>query len=69
MNKYQKRKLEIYEEQLRVNKELLKVSKETLELNKTLLNNKKTVELVPVYPYQPSTTQPNITYYDNKVGE
>ena len=69
MNKYQKRKLEIYEEQLRINKELLKVSKENLELNKTILNNKKTIEYIPVYPYQPSiTTKPTVTY-GSKVGE
>lgn len=62
MNKYQKRKLEIYEEQIKINKEMLIVAKENLEINKQLLNNRKTVECVPVYPYQPSTTQPNITY-------
>ena len=66
MNKYQKRKLEIYEEQLKINKELLSISKESLELNKILLDNRKTIEYVPVYPYQPSTTQSNITYWNNK---
>ena len=79
MNKYQKRKLEIYEEQLKINKEILELSREQLKVNKEsieisrkqlklnqeLMQNKKQIEFVPI-PYQPSTTQPNITYCNDK---
>lgn len=70
MNKYQKRKLEIYEEQLKINKEILEVQRdslkvglENLKINQEILKNRP--QYVPIYVEKMPTTQPNITYYSN----
>lgn len=71
MNKYQKRKLEIYEEQLKINKEILEVQRdclkvqlEHLKLNQELLKNKP--QYVPIYVEKTPTTQPSWTYCEVK---
>ena len=73
MNKYQKRKLEIYEEQLKINREILEVQRdclqvqlENLKINQEILKNKP--QYVPIYVEKPSSTKPIFTYYDIKVG-
>lgn len=66
MNKYQKRKLEIYEEQLKINKEILEVQRDSLKLQLEIFKNRP--QYVPIYVEKQTTTQPTWTYFDNKTG-
>lgn len=73
MNKYKKRKLEIYEEQLKINREILEIQRdcfrvqlENLKINQEILKNKP--QYVPIYVEKQPTTQPTWTYFDSKVG-
>lgn len=73
MNKYRKRKLEIYEEQLKINREILEVQKDCLRVNLEILkinqeNSKNKPQYVPIYVEKQPTTQPTWTYFDSRVG-
>lgn len=71
MTEYEKRKLKIYEEQLKINKEILEVQREMLmcnlehlKINREMLENRP--KYVPVYVEKQPTVQPTWTYYDAK---